>query len=65
MKALLFLLGIALVAILLDWVAGRLRPRKLDEYFLIPIDPPQPQGYLCEGGSHCEHGCESTHWVDL
>lgn len=21
-------------------------------------------GYLCEGGIHCPHGHDSTHWVD-
>ncbi len=23
----------------------------------------RPRGYLCEGGEHCRHGSDSTHWV--
>jgi hypothetical protein len=31
------------------------------------FDKPQQKtnGYLCEGGSQCPHGADSTHWVDF
>ena len=42
-----------------DWIAKAFH----EDGLRVRLVEAEPVGHLCEGGTHCEHGADSTHWV--